>query len=68
MKRFEGEDALTRAKNDVLERMSGCNQENCTACSENNKSIDHLVTVAQAKVLQEVIKIALKEVGNDLIP
>jgi hypothetical protein len=50
MKRFEGEDALTRAKNDVLERMSGCADENCHACASNNKAIETLVDVAQAAV------------------
>lgn len=50
MKRFEGTDALTGAKNEALSRMSGCSDENCSACVSNNKAIEKLVKVAQAAI------------------
>jgi hypothetical protein len=47
MRKYQGTDALTAAKNQVLERMSGCGDEDCSACKNNNDAIDKLVEEAQ---------------------
>lgn len=66
MKRFEGTDAVTNAKNDVLSRMSGCGGSECVACRANNKAIDDLVSAVVTSTLLSVVKTAAEEAGNDL--
>lgn len=36
-------DPLSRAKQDVLDRMHGCPDHNCSACRENRETIENLV-------------------------